>query len=112
VADLHRVLTPDGLYTANIIDWGRQAFLKAEIRTVAAEFAHVAVISKANDHSGGNFVLVASDQPIDAAAIRGLTGARASVLADAAEVRSFVGDAPLLTDDYAPVDQLLTPYRQ
>jgi hypothetical protein len=112
VADLHRVLTPDGLYTANIIDWGRQAFLKAEIRTVAAEFAHVAVISKADDHSGGNFVLVASDQPIDAAAIRGLTGARASVLADAAELRSFVGDAPLLTDDYAPVDQLLTPYRQ
>jgi hypothetical protein len=32
------------------------------------------------------------------------------VLADPVAVREFIGDAPLLTDDYAPVDQLLTPY--
>jgi hypothetical protein len=112
VADLHRVLTPDGLYTANIIDFGPRAFLKAEIRTVAAEFAHVAVISSASRLTGGNFVLVAADQPIDATAIQRLTGGRSSVLADPAALSTFVGDAPLLTDDYAPVDQLLTPYRQ
>lgn len=27
-----------------------------------------------------------------------------------AALRSWVGDATVLTDDYAPVDQLLTPY--
>ena len=26
------------------------------------------------------------------------------------DLTGFVGDAPVLTDDYAPVDQLLTPY--
>jgi hypothetical protein len=112
VADLHRVLAPDGLYTANIIDFGPLAFLRAELRTVAAEFAHVAVISRSDEQTGGNFVLVAADQPIDASAIQRLTGSRASVLADPPAVREFVGDAPLLTDDYAPVDQLLTPYGQ
>jgi hypothetical protein len=27
-----------------------------------------------------------------------------------ADLDRFVGDAPVLTDDFAPVDQLLTPY--
>ena len=113
VADIRRVLTPDGIYTANIIDFGPQAFLKAEIRTVAAEFAHVGVIADPDElagDAGGNFVLVASEQPLPSAAIRTRLGQRAELLDDPAGVRAFVGDAPLLTDDYAPVDQLLTPY--
>ncbi|QNE22621.1 spermidine synthase [Kribbella qitaiheensis] len=113
VADIRRVLSPGGIYTANIIDYGPQAFLKAEIRTVAAEFAYVGVIAKAAEltgRDGGNFVLIASEQPLPAAAIRARLGQRAELLDDSAAVRAFVGDAPLLTDDYAPVDQLLTPY--
>ena len=31
-------------------------------------------------------------------------------LAEGAELDAFIGDAAVLTDDYAPVDQLLTPY--
>ena len=31
-------------------------------------------------------------------------------VAEAAQLENFVGDAPVLTDDHAPVDQLLTPY--
>jgi hypothetical protein len=31
-------------------------------------------------------------------------------VADGGELDAFIGDAPLLTDDFAPVDQLLTPY--
>jgi len=113
VADIRRVLTPDGIYTANIIDYGPQSFLKAEVRTVAAEFAHVGVIADPEElagDTGGNFVLVASEQPLPSAAIRSRLGQRADLLDDPAAVRAFVGDAPLLTDDYAPVDQLLTPY--
>ncbi|MEV6283438.1 fused MFS/spermidine synthase [Kribbella sp. NPDC051770] len=113
VADVHRVLRPGGLYVANIIDFGPQSFLKAEVRTVAAEFANVAVVSTGaalKGEQGGNFVLVASDQELPLAALKTRLGQRADVVSGADAVRAFVGDAPLLTDDFAPVDQLLTPF--
>lgn len=113
VADVRRVLKPTGIYTVNVIDFGPQAFVKAEVRTVAAEFAYVGVIAKPAElkgSEGGNFVLVASQQPLQSEAIRQRLGQRAELLDDPAAVRAFIGDAPLLTDDYAPVDQLLTPY--
>jgi MFS family permease len=110
VADVRRVLRPDGVYLVNVIDHGKELFAKAEIKTLQAEFPHVLAIARPDefgDASGGNFVLVASDRQID------LTKLRATV-APGNEVRDdltgFVGDAPVLTDDYAPVDQLLTPY--
>ncbi|NIK58314.1 fused MFS/spermidine synthase [Kribbella shirazensis] len=110
VADVRRVLRPGGIYLINVIDFGPAKFAKAEIKTVQAEFAHVAVIARKNEFtgkSGGNFVVVASDQPIDVPGI-------AAKLEPNMEIRDrlddFVGDAPVLTDDYAPVDQLLTPY--
>jgi spermidine synthase len=37
VADIRRVLTDDGLYAANVIDFGPLAFARAETRTLAAE---------------------------------------------------------------------------
>ncbi|WP_432938168.1 fused MFS/spermidine synthase [Kribbella sp. CA-253562] len=113
VADVHRVLRPDGIYAVNIIDFGPQRFLKAEIRTVAEEFENVAVISTEEalaGEEGGNFVLVASDQALPVNELRTRLGDRADVLDGADAVRRFVGDAPLLTDDFAPVDQLLTPF--
>ncbi|WP_433005834.1 fused MFS/spermidine synthase [Kribbella sp. CA-294648] len=111
VADIRRVLEPDGLYLANIIDFGPQAFVKAGIRTIAAEFPYVGVIAEPSalaGRTGGNFVLVAADQPLPGTAIRRRYGAD-GYLDDPAALRQFIGDAPLLTDDYAPVDQLLTP---
>ncbi|WP_112237387.1 fused MFS/spermidine synthase [Kribbella monticola] len=113
IADIRRVLRTDGIYLVNVIDYGSQAFLKAEMRTVAAEFAHVGVIADPDEltgEAGGNFVLVASQQSLPSAAIRSRLKQRAELLDDPAAVREFIGDAPLLTDDYAPVDQLLTPY--
>jgi len=110
VADVHRVLRPDGVYLVNVIDFGEAAFAKAEIATVAAEFAHVAVVASTDElagRAGGNFVLVASDRPIDEAAIAATVGPTMQVQD---RLTDFVGDAPVLTDDYAPVDQLLTPY--
>ena len=62
-------------------------------------------------NEGGNLVVVASDEPIDVAALR--TNLRTQVpgweVIDGTELTAWVGDAPILTDDYAPVDQLLTP---
>ena len=110
VADVRRVLRPDGVYLVNVIDHGDALFAKAEIKTLQTEFPYVAVIARKDEfagRSGGNFVLVGSERPIDVAAISGR-------LEPAMEVRDqpreFVGDAPILTDDYAPVEQLLTPY--
>jgi hypothetical protein len=101
------------MYALNVIDYGPLGFARAETRTIAAEFPYVAVIGTSEEiagRTGGNFVLVAADRPLPTAAIRGLLGTRTTVLADPAGLRAFVGDTPLLTDDYAPVDQLLTPY--
>jgi hypothetical protein len=60
---------------------------------------------------GGNFVLVASAAPLPLAALRASLTGRGSQLEVAAGSRftTFAGGAEILTDDHAPVDQLLTP---
>ncbi|WP_145814272.1 fused MFS/spermidine synthase [Kribbella amoyensis] len=113
VADVRRVLRPDGIYAVNVIDFGPQDFLKAELRTVMAEFPHVGLVSKPvnlTGQHGGNFVLVASDQPLPADLLESNLGGRSELIVDPVRLREYVGDAPLLVDDYAPVDQLLTPF--
>ena len=51
-------------------------------------------------------------QPIDAPAIARQLAERGTEwrVVTGPELLSWVGDAEVLTDDYAPVDQLLTPY--
>jgi MFS family permease len=116
VDEVRRVLRPDGVYLINVIDNDPLRLLRAEAATVSARFAHTALLARPDQLAaggGGNAVLVGSDRPIDLAALavraseRGEPG---SVLGKSA-VLDLVGDAPVLTDDRAPVDQLLTPYR-
>ena len=117
VGDVARVLRPGGLYLVNLVDDGPLAFARAEVRTIGAGFRHVAVLAKPDKlagRAGGTFVVLASDQPLPAAAILSAAKRRvpdAAWIGTPAEITEFVGDAPLLTDDYAPVDQLLTPRR-
>jgi hypothetical protein len=61
---------------------------------------------------GGNLVAVAGRQPLPAEEIAGAMRGHdlAWQVAEEAELDRFVGDADVLTDDHAPVDQLLTPY--
>jgi SAM-dependent methyltransferase len=114
MADVRRVLRPDGVYVLNVIDYGPLAFLRAEAATVAAVFDEVGMLIRPDQLTGrgGNAVLVASNRPLPwesiaaAAAARGEPG---SVL-HAPAYDDFVGDAPVLTDGFAPVEQLLTPY--
>ena len=60
----------------------------------------------------GNVVAVASRRPlpVDDIADRLEEFGLLWQVADEAQLDAFVGDARVLTDDYAPVDQLLTPY--
>jgi spermidine synthase len=112
-------MAPDGVYVLNVIDHGRLAFLRAELATLATVFAHVAVLGHPGTFGadpdgatsrGGNFVLIASDAPLPLAAIAAANAARGAddALLAGAALTAFVGDAAVLVDDRAPVDQLLT----
>lgn len=116
--DVRRALTEDGVYAANLIDHGSLAFARAEVATLREVFAHVAVLGDPEDLDpdggpGGNLVVVASDRQVDLDAVRADLTVRDtgwSVIAGD-DVTAWVGDAEVLTDDQAPVDQLLQPYR-
>ncbi len=109
-ADLHALMAPDGLYLLNVIDHDARDFLRAEVATIADVFTHVAILER-GDGRGGNHVVIASDAPLplDAIAARNRARARSDVLVTGDALAAFVGDAVVLTDDRAPVDQLLTP---
>jgi MFS family permease len=115
--EVRRVLHPGGIYAVNVIDYPPNDFAHAEFATLATTFTHVAVMSAPTslaNQSGGNFVLVASDAPLPVDAMRaGLVGHPQGwqLLTDDAAVAWAHGHGkPLvLTDDYAPVDQILTP---
>jgi hypothetical protein len=112
-ADVHRVLRHDGIYVLNVIDHDPWRLLAAEAATLAHKFAHVALLVRPDQLApggGGNAVIVASDLPNDVTALAeraAVRGEPASVL-DAAAAGRFVGDAPVLTDDWAPVEQLMS----
>ena len=112
--DVQRVLRPDGVYAINLIDYGNLGFARSEAATLQAVFDHVAIIAppeRIARRDGGNFIMVAADVPIDVEAIaqHALDTADDDVVITGAEVDDFVGDGMVLTDEYAPVDQLMTP---
>ncbi len=118
MADVRRVLTPDGVYVANLIDHGSLEFARAEVATLREVFDHVVLAGEPPDVAadprpgdGGNLVVMASDRKLDLAAVQGVMDDRGTgwTLADGAALDAWIGDAVVLTDDYAPVDQLLEP---
>jgi len=112
--DVDRVLRPDGLVVLNVIDYGPLDFARAELATVASVFEHVALLTVGGEVEGGNLVILASHAPIDGAALTAELEERGSRMAPLPEpaMRAFLGSDPLvLTDDHAPVDQLLTSTR-
>ena len=115
VASVRRVLNEDGVYAANLIDHPPLAFARAEVVTLAAVFDYVALAAEPESlarEGGGNLVAVAADRPIDTRAlsdrIDDLGIGWEVITGDALD--AWCGDAAVLTDDHAPVDQLLTPY--
>ncbi len=117
VDEVERVLRPGGVYVLNVIDFPPLAFARAETATLLEAFDDVALMTRPAamaGQDGGNLVLVASDRALPTDALLALAVARGepeSVVGREQVVR-FAGDARVLTDDDAPVDQLLTPYPQ
>jgi SAM-dependent methyltransferase len=115
VEAIRRTLRPDGVYVLNVIDYPPLDFARAEAATMAEVFDHVAAIAgrdRIARREGGNIVLVGSDAPIDVEGIRAAIAARGGdqMVATGGTYDAFVGDARVLTDDFAPVDQLLNPH--
>ncbi|SFL68716.1 fused MFS/spermidine synthase [Geodermatophilus ruber] len=108
-------LADDGIYAANLIDHPPLAFVRAELATLQEVFPHVLLLARAPvlaGEDGGNVVAVASRSPLPAAVIEAALRDHdlAWHVAGGERLAEFVGDAEVLTDDHAPVDQLLTPY--
>ena len=112
IDQISRVLATDGVYVMNVIDYGPRRFARSAVATIETVFDHVAMFappSYIDGDGGGNYIIVASHRPVDLGAIEeairdrggqeiGLVG---SDLAD------FVDGAMVLTDDFAPVDQIV-----
>lgn len=116
VRDVQRVLRDDGIYAVNIIDFPPLDLARAQLATFEEVFEHVALYGPASrlaGTSGGNLILLASDSPFPSEAILEANEARrgtAHLAASAAEVSAFTEGALILTDDFAPTDQLLTRF--
>jgi spermidine synthase len=112
---IDRALSDDGVYAMNLIDHPPLDFVRAELATLRAVFPHVALLARAPalaGEDGGNVVALASRAPLPVAEIERRMDERDLVwqAATGAELDAFIGGAQVLTDDHAPVDQLLTPY--
>lgn len=115
MAQVRRVLADDGVYVMNLIDHGDVGFARAAVATLRATFDHVLVAADPETlarRGGGNLVVVAGDRPVDAEAWRDRMGDRdvGWTVLRSGDVDAWTGDAQVLRDDHAPVDQLLTPY--
>lgn len=114
VREVRRTLTPRGIYALNVIDYPPSRFARAQTRTLARGFRHVALLAppqSVSGSSGGNFILLASQAPLPLQGLRERIAARGGgeEVVSGRRLGRFFAGAPLLTDEYAPVDQLLTP---
>jgi spermidine synthase len=109
VGEVRRTLRPGGVYALNMIDYPPSRFARAEVATVASVFPEVALVAPPDaiaGRTGSNFVLLASDKPLPIDALRSRLGTDVVILTGP-ELRNFTDGAQILTDDHAPVDQLL-----
>ena len=114
-----RALKPDGIYIMNLIDrFGDGEFLRAYVRTAQTSFENVYLLTGGvldPDQGRTTFVVVMSDGVLDVDSIPSLTRAnlgRQSVTQryppESLQEYLDAGRDFILTDDYVPVDNLLS----
>lgn len=106
VADVDRVLRHDGVYVMNVIDAPPHRFLAAELATLRERFEWVVTIADPGSlDTADNFVLAASHRRLPAAELDALVADQGNALIRDSRLERLVARAPVLTDDFAPVDQ-------
>jgi spermidine synthase len=110
-------MKPDGIYLVNVIDKFEDGeFLKAYANGLHAVFPHVYLFGRGSEFlpfDRNTYVLMASRQPLNRQAFENITSAdslveRTTTLGeDRLSTYLKSGRALTLTDDFAPVDQLL-----
>lgn len=123
LVEVREALAPGGWYALNLIDHPPLGFARAQAATLEEVFGHVAVFApraRLAGDDGGNFVVVASTDPVPTSAILQRNATRGDdedgidsdgFTSDAGLAwEAFVGRAEVLVDDHAPVDQLLNPF--
>jgi spermidine synthase len=104
IRQIDRLLRPGGIYVMNVIDGGRNRYAHAQLATLAEQFRYVAAIVP----PGGvpdqrvNQILVGSNEPIGDLQFDPADGMRMTE----SDLDRVIDGARVLTDSFAPVDQL------
>ena len=117
---VHDLLTPDGYYMLNVVDTFKHGvFLPSLILTLEQVFPHVYLLAEGPgwEQDGRNtFVLVAGKQPLTETTLHStvsdlLPDGPVSTFLDPIRLREYVDSRPavILTDSFAPVDNMLAP---
>ena len=104
---VRRSLTPDGVYLVTVIDrLERGRLWKAVVHTLRESFAHVEVLSADAEYDPSErhvYSLYASAKPLDASTL-----SATRVVPHAEVERLLAGERVVLTDQYAPVDHMMS----
>ncbi len=109
---VHAALKPGGLYLANVIDvFPGNRLMQSMVRTLAERFAHVNVWIERppEEETRLTFVISASDTPPGDEILTSRAGLERTWfnIGDYVNDQARENDAPVLTDDHAPVERLL-----
>jgi spermidine synthase/Tfp pilus assembly protein PilF len=108
---ISQILTDDGVYMINLIDtFSSGLFLEAIIKTLQQTFPHVYVITQeaSLQSARGTFVIVSAMQEINLENMK--ANPHLWILGDSEiETLKRKGHGIILTDDYAPVENMLAP---
>ncbi|MDD5327937.1 MAG: fused MFS/spermidine synthase [Phycisphaerae bacterium] len=112
------VLKDDGVYMLNVIDVCQNGrFLRSVVGTFRKTFPFVCILAEvASRYEGGNFVVVGSKRKLDLDGINQHEMVRNLALwvstdAEIEQLKEKTGTV-VLTDDYAPAENLLLPFAQ
>jgi spermidine synthase len=115
---IRRLLKPDGFYLALVIDKLQGGkFIPAYTRTVETVWPNVAILADGEpwgSSAPSTYVVAAGNQLVEDARLQRVKGQGANgqvVTRSMPEMQQWLDDsnAPVLTDDYAPVDNLIAP---
>lgn len=116
---IKQLLRPDGFYLVNVIDnYQKGEFLKAFVNTLGEVFTYVNVLAPVEGWTYDapmTFIIAASDRPLSREDLRvsrpDLSQKLVAHFTPAAELERWrnSGRRLLLTDDFAPVDNLVAP---